>query len=78
MDCPECARLLAEYERHKNDNAVAMQQLHIGAVRRLQFDEFRKLLATVNEAWIDADRSRLELEEHRRTHENSGSSILGN
>jgi len=69
MECAECSRLIAAHERLKGDSAVAKHQLQEGAIRWLLPPvEYQALLATANEAWMDAECARLELERHKHTH----------
>jgi hypothetical protein len=66
--CPECARLLAVCERLNGIRAAAMQNLLVQIARRLPFGELQRLLATVNEVWLEMDRATQKLEEHKQSH----------
>jgi len=68
MDCPECARLLAEHERLNEYTAAANQRLPQDATGLLPALEYQRLQESANEAWIDSACARLELEQHRRNH----------
>ena len=67
MRCPECDRLLAEYERLEGDYATAIQTL--GARRsRAVASEYIRLRTADDEARVDCEVARLELEQHKRIH----------
>ena len=68
MQCDECARLLAVHERLKGNSAVATQRLHEGAEQRITIVEYRGLAAEANDARLEAELARLELEQHKRVH----------
>ena len=68
VTCPECARLLTEYERLKGHHALVMRRLHLDATRSLPAGEYQQLLATANTAWLDMDSAAEKLEQHKRTH----------
>ena len=62
--CPECTRLLAEFERLDRAYAAAFDaviDVSTGSVA-----EFARLRIAADKAWDDAERVRLELQEHKR------------
>lgn len=65
--CSECARLLVEYERltvvHKR-----AQHARIAATAQASAEEYMALRATADEAWMDLECARLEVDQHRRIH----------
>lgn len=67
MGCMECARLLVEYEVLDGQYASAVNSL---AARRetASAPEFTKLRVAADEARLDAELARLELERHQRVH----------
>ena len=71
MQCDECSRLLAVHERLKGNSAAATQRLQEGAERRITLVEYRRLAAEANEARLEAELARLELEQHKRVHSTS-------
>jgi len=67
MRCSECDRMLAEYERLEGDYATAIQTL--GARRDTAIaSEYIRLRTAADEARIDCEVARLELERHKRIH----------
>lgn len=67
MNCPECARLLDEYETLERAHATAVGRVAASA----QSDnarEYQRLRARADEARLDSEVARLELEQHRRRH----------
>jgi len=67
MVCSECNRLLAEYERLEADYAMAIQTL--GARRDIAVaSEYLRLRTAADEARVDCEVARLELEQHKRIH----------
>jgi hypothetical protein len=65
MPCPECERLLAEYERLESLKTAAVHALYAGP---LPGGEFANRKAAADKAKLDAEIVRLELEHHRRIH----------
>ena len=67
MECDECDRLRAEHERLERAYASAIEVL---AARSgiSSAAEYTKLRAVADEARIDSEGSRLELERHKRIH----------
>ncbi len=67
MQCLECARLLAEYEKLESDYGTAIQAL--GSKRDTGVaSEYIRLRTAADEARIDCELARLELEQHKRVH----------
>ena len=67
MRCPECDRLLAAYERLEGDYATAIQTL--GSRRdTAAAPEYIRLRTAADEARIDCEVARLEMEQHKRVH----------
>jgi hypothetical protein len=67
MQCPECDRLLAHYERLEGVYAIAIQTL--GARRDSSLvSEYIRLRTAADEARVDCEVVRLELEQHKRVH----------
>ena len=66
--CPDCIRLKAEYERLVSALAAATQGLHSGAKTVLPPQESRRLAVTAKDAWVNSERARLEIENHRELH----------
>jgi len=67
MRCLECDRLLAEYEKLETDYATTVQTL--GARRDIaSASEYIRLRTAADEARIDCEVARLELEQHKRIH----------
>lgn len=64
--CEECARLTAEYNR-RNQALTAAREAANAAFEAPAY-QYRRLRAVSNEAWLDAETARLELERHRRGH----------
>jgi len=64
--CEDCTRLRAEHDfrnRAYITAHVATDAAHWGLVK-----EFLRLRVVSNEAWLDAEIARLELERHQRRH----------
>jgi hypothetical protein len=68
MECSECSRLLAGYERLERDYAEAVHKLN---ARRNMADteEYIGLRVAADGARLDSEVTRLELKQHRRMHE---------
>jgi hypothetical protein len=66
MDCPECDRLTAEYRRLEQEYASAVNLLNAPIASEVR--EYIKLRAAADEARIDAEIARLELEKHKGVH----------
>lgn len=67
MDCHECNRLLVEYERLENLYVVAVNALNARS-ETARASEYIKLRAAADEARMDAELARLELEQHQQIH----------
>jgi hypothetical protein len=67
MECPDCARLRAEFERLERSYAMAVDALsaNVGITRAAEYTWLR---AAADEARIDSEVARLALEQHRRVH----------
>jgi hypothetical protein len=65
MDCPECARLLAEYERLESLKTDAIHALYAGP---LPAGEFAARKIAADQARLDAEVARLGLEQHQQNH----------
>lgn len=64
MDCPECARLIAEHKRLKRSYAAAVEVLF--ATGYLVADaEHKKLRNSIEEARVQSEIAGRELDEHR-------------
>ena len=68
MRCHECDRLSAEHERLLLSNAMAFRAFRAGTAQPTAVTEYRKLSGAVNEAFIDMEIARTELEQHQRWH----------
>jgi predicted GNAT superfamily acetyltransferase len=64
---PECTRLTTEYERLKRAYGAAVDRLFATGYQATDA-EYRKLRTFVEDARIDLEVARLELERHMRTH----------
>lgn len=67
MDCAECDRLLAEYERLEQAYATAVNVLNSSA-ETANVSEYMRLRAAADEARLDSEVARLQLEQHKRVH----------
>jgi hypothetical protein len=67
MACSECERLQESYKHLKTIWEGALSARVESLAYTLQAD-YRRLTACANEAWLDAERARLEFENHRKTH----------
>lgn len=67
MRCPECDRLITEYERLESGYATALQRLD-DLRDTVVASEYIRLRTAADEAGIDCEIARLELERHRRIH----------
>jgi len=67
MDCPECDRLGAEYEKRSREYTAAIQRHNTGARTALR-DEYSKLRTALEDARLDLDIAQRQFEKHRRTH----------
>ena len=65
MECSECVHLLAECERLNEAYTVAFDTM-LGRSGTMQGSDFIKLRIATDEAWIDSERARLKLQEHKR------------
>ena len=66
VECGECSRLLAEEARLNRAHTVAFDKML--AASHLSSTEFFLAKATNDEARLDAEVSRLEVEQHKRIH----------
>jgi len=66
MACPECARLLAESEDLNRAHIAAFDAM-IEATTGPAAD-FINFKVAANKAFVNAERARLELEQHKRVH----------
>ena len=66
MQCYECSRLLGVHEQLRDASALAAQRLREGVERRIPLLEYRRIAVEANDARLDAEVARLELELHRR------------
>jgi hypothetical protein len=64
MDCPECARLMAEHQRLKRLYARAVDLLFATGYQATDA-EHRKMKNSIDEARVQSDIARLELDKHR-------------
>lgn len=67
MDCLTCEQLTAEFERLERKCAAAkgrMSELCDTSDSR----EYNHAKVQVNDAWLDSEVARIELERHQRTH----------
>jgi hypothetical protein len=67
MDCLTCEQLTAEFERLERRCAEArarMSELYNAPDAR----EYNRAKVQANEAWLDSEVARIELEKHERTH----------
>ena len=67
MDCSECYRLAAEFERLARAYATAIGVLTASA-HTARADEYAGLRVSADEARIDSGVARLELEQHWQKH----------
>jgi hypothetical protein len=67
MDCAECDRLRSECERLEQAYAAAINTLNSRVGNAPSF-EYIELSTAVNEARIDSEIARTELEQHRLVH----------
>lgn len=63
MDCEECARLRAEHDRLNKAYIAAHEATAAGPLK-----PFVRLRTVSNEAWLDAETARFELQRHERGH----------
>ncbi len=68
MKSTDCWRLMDEHERLKGQSAEATERLREGAERRLSPVEYQTLVVAANDARLDAEIARLELEQHKMVH----------
>ena len=66
MDCYECGRLLATYERRQKAYSVAYRALAM-ATGTVSTDEYILINDAVQSARIDSEVARLELEDHHQS-----------
>jgi hypothetical protein len=65
MECPECKRLTAEFERLERASATAIGMLRASA-HTARANEYSRLRIAADEARVDSEVARLELEQHKR------------
>jgi hypothetical protein len=65
-DCEECARLRAEYERLNKAYTTAVEATE--AAYSAPSNQFLRLRIVSNEAWLEMEVARLELERHFERH----------
>ena len=67
MDCPECVHLLVECERLNETYTSAFETMmkHCGMMRGADFTTLR---IAADHAWLESERARLKLQEHKRRH----------
>jgi glycerol dehydrogenase-like iron-containing ADH family enzyme len=70
MDCPECVHLLAECER-LNEAYTAAFDTMIERSGTMAGADFTSLRVAADHAWLESERVRLELREHKRRHAGS-------
>jgi hypothetical protein len=69
LGCPDCVRLLEEHYRLRTMHSIAFQAVRYASEDPLPVGAYRALMSQVNEAWIDLEVARIELEQHQRWHE---------
>ena len=67
MECLTCEQLTAEFERLER-NCVASRAYLDEAKGISNVSEYRRAKIETNEAWLEREVSRIELERHQRTH----------
>jgi hypothetical protein len=73
MGCLTCERLAAEFERLERIHTAARGHLD-EAIGTSTVSHCRRARTQTNEAWIECELSRIELDQHRRTHAQNGDS----
>jgi hypothetical protein len=68
MVFPECDRLFSTHAELKRIHVIAAQALRAASATSTTLEEYRRLTFAANEAWIDAECARLEVEAHKRVH----------
>jgi len=66
MKCPECSRLAADYRRLNQAYTVAFDAML--AASKVPASDFIKVRIAADDARIDSELARVELEQHKQIH----------